>query len=83
MTDSGGTHLGGSDTSQQTLLINVLPVNDQPRFEFARGASLVILEGSVASIPFLTNISAGRCELEQAMTFSVTPVTRVIYHQAC
>ena len=74
MRDDGGTAYGGIDTTLSFLRVNVVPVNDQPRFQFSRGLNVFVLEGSKAPFPILTNISAGRCELSEPMTFSVIPL---------
>jgi VCBS repeat-containing protein len=57
--DSGGTSLGGVDTSgNYTFTLNVNPVNDAPTF--TKGANITVAEDTPAqSVLWATNISSG------------------------
>jgi hypothetical protein len=63
--DDGGTYKGGVDISEQMLLVIVEPVNDMPHFDFSRGNTIFLLEGSKDPFPLAVNITGGRCEKDQ------------------
>ena len=75
--DSGGTSLGGQDTTIQKILVNVSPINRKPHFELINNGLLFILEDSKDTISMIAkDVSPGRCEEStQTVTFMVQVIS--------
>jgi hypothetical protein len=79
--DDGGVENGGDDTSEvQTIALMVEAQNEAPSYELARSVVSVI-EAQVTSAATITvpgiahGMYPGNEELDQAMTFSLVPVS--------
>ncbi|PYR90765.1 MAG: hypothetical protein DMF84_19190 [Acidobacteria bacterium] len=80
LADSGGTVNGGVDSSTQTFVITVKPVNDAP--SFVKGADQTVLEDAGAqTVPgWATAMSAGPAsEAGQTLTFGVTASNTALF----
>jgi VCBS repeat-containing protein len=78
--DSGGTLNGGLNSSIQTFLITVKPVNDAP--SFLKGADQTVLEdaGAQTVAGWATAMSAGPAsEAGQTLTFDVTTSNTALF----
>lgn len=71
--DNGGTANGGVDSSTQTFVINITPINDVPTFTKGPDQTLNEDPGSQFISGWATNVSAGAPnESGQTLTFQVT-----------
>ena len=65
--DSGGTEYGGQDTTTQTFLLSVLPVNDPPTFSVGENVSIERDSGPQSIEGFASNFAPGPEEVDQAI----------------
>ncbi len=71
--DDGGTANSGQDTSQQTLDINILPVNDPPEFIAGSDQLVADTDGALSIFPWASNITPGPGnENAQSVQFTIT-----------
>lgn len=73
LSDNGGTANDGRNTSaSQTMLVDVIPVNDQP--SFTSGGDVSVMEDAPAQTidSWAAAISSGPYEIGQALQFTVT-----------
>ncbi|NUQ61804.1 MAG: hypothetical protein HUU20_04905, partial [Pirellulales bacterium] len=73
LTDDGGTQLGGTNTSAQTFTINIVPVNDAPRFTPGFSQQVDDRAGLQTIVGWATGVAPGPAnETGQSLEFLVS-----------